>query len=81
MGTTPYERALQQDEIQEVWKQIQERWDIHGDGWYPLTGSNMPPSESLGSATSAKNGKMFLNMGLMALYPETFFILIVLCSL
>ncbi|BCL78596.1 hypothetical protein ccbrp13_10610 [Ktedonobacteria bacterium brp13] len=39
---TPYERTLQQDEIQELWKQIQEHWDTNGNGWYPITGSDMP---------------------------------------
>jgi hypothetical protein len=44
MGTIPYERTLHLDEIQRLWKQMQEHWDINGHGWYPITGSDMPPT-------------------------------------
>ena len=44
MGITPYRRTLHQDEIQGLWKRIQECWNTDGYGWYPITGSDMPPT-------------------------------------
>lgn len=43
MATEQHMRTLNQDESEQVWKQLQEHWDTTRAGWYPMTGREMPP--------------------------------------